>query len=94
MAGWEERQGGRSEERDMLREGKTGSKITQRVPQMVCLFTHEPQARDSRVSVECQQRQPGQIQPQSVGEEGRQTARKMASHATFPVIVSLFKHRS
>lgn len=94
MAGWEERQEGRSEERDRRREGKTGSKITQRAHQTVCLFTHEPQARYSRVSVECQQQLPGQIQPQSLGEEGRQTPCKTASLATFPVIESLFKHRS
>lgn len=90
MAGQEERHAGRG--RGRRREGKTGSKITQRAHQTVCLFTHEPQACYSRVSVECQQRLPGQIQPQSLGEEGRQTPRKTASHATFSVIVSLFKH--
>lgn len=36
----------------------------------VWLFTHEPQACYSRVSVECQHWMPGQIQPQSLGEEG------------------------
>lgn len=53
----------------MRREGKTGSKITERVHQTVCLFTHEPQARYSRVSVECQQAWPNSTTVRGGGGE-------------------------
>lgn len=90
MPGWEERRGaGGFKERSRQGEGETGSKAHQTVR----LFTHEPQARYSRVSVECQHGLPVQIQLQLLGSRRREKQPyKMTSHATFPVIATLLKH--
>lgn len=80
MPGWEERRGaGGFKERSRQGEGETGSKAHQTVR----LFTHEPQARYSRVSVECQHGLPVQIQLQLLGSRRREKQPyKMTSHAT------------
>ena len=55
MAERKDKERGGLQEGDGQGEGKTGSEITQRAHQTFPLFTHEPQACYSRVSVECQQ---------------------------------------
>ena len=46
---------------------------------MARLFTREPPTGDSRVSLKCQRRLTVQIQPQTLGNEGKQAGCKRAS---------------